>query len=128
MNERQSAWLRVARSFQRACRSFVHELRESVSSSKNRELDQRDVEIRISRGWATRCRSRFAMLAWVCLGLSVSFAPLYLVWYGEGREPLFGLPRVVGVPVCYVTILLPGLFFGRLGLHVCEWVRRRTEP
>ena len=83
-------------------------------AGENTEMN--DVTIRVSERWVRLARSPFAWFATALSGVSVSFAPLGLYFYGKGLEPVG--PSWFGVPLCWVIILVCGFFHMKLAQHV----------
>lgn len=109
----------------RAIRVFRNEMLRQSAASVQARLSSREVAIKISQEWARRCRSPLANVAIALSGVSVSFAPAFLYAYGRGYAPLG--PGTIGIPLCWLMILIPGIFFLRLGHHVLDWVRHADD-
>ena len=109
----------------RAFKAFRAELRrESVEYHRGR-LANREVSIRISRGWAWLCRSPLAFLPLVFSGLSISIAPIFLYEYGQGETPLG--PVLPGMYICWAIIVIPVVFYMGIGIHVIESLKSSRE-
>ena len=57
-------------------------------------------------------------------GISVTFAPLFLYWSGQGK---FDRYEKFVVPACFAVIYFVGLFYLRLGNILAKELRRRTD-
>jgi len=68
-------------------------------------------------------RSPIYFLATGLMGVSVTFAPLFLYWSGQGKF----LPDFewIIVPLCFAVIFFVSVFFSALGQIVAEALRRR---
>jgi hypothetical protein len=81
------------------------------------------VEVEIDSRWVKLVRSPLYWVIAAPSAVSITFAPLFLYWYGKGK----GFPGTewIAVPLCFVTIYFVGLFNMRLGIPVAEALRKR---
>lgn len=83
------------------------------------------VTIEVPSKWAWFVRSPLYFLVSSLVGVSVSFAPLFLYWSGRGWfYP--GYARVI-VPLCFVVIYLVPLFYIVVGQAVANQLRRSSK-
>jgi hypothetical protein len=68
-------------------------------------------------------RSPIYFLATGLMGVSVTFALLFLYWSGQGR--FFPDFEWIIVPLCFAVIFCVSVFFFALGQSVAEALRRR---
>jgi len=81
------------------------------------------IEVPSKWAWFVRSRLYFLVSSWV--GISASFAPLFLYWSGKGWfYPRFA--RVI-VPLCFVVIYLVPLFYIVVGQAVATQLRRSPK-
>lgn len=80
-----------------------------------------EVTIKIDRRWAQLARSPVASIATTFSGMSVSFAPLFLYFYGQGMAPIG--PSWLGIPLCWLIILGCGFFHIKLTQHVMKQLK-----
>jgi hypothetical protein len=83
------------------------------------------VTIEVSPKLVKIVRSPIYFLATGLMGVSPTFAPLFLYWSGEGR--FFPELKWIIVPLCFAVIFGVSLFFSALGQIVCEALRRRPS-
>ncbi|MFO7906840.1 MAG: hypothetical protein R6U98_29560 [Pirellulaceae bacterium] len=81
-----------------------------------------DEFIPIDRRYVKIARSRWTVILQILSGVSISFAPLALQFYGQDQE-MFG-PSYIGIPVSWAIILAGGMFHIRLANHVISRIRR----
>jgi hypothetical protein len=95
-----------------------------VGYCREGESRMNEVMIPIGSRWAKVARSRWAIVPTALSGVSVSFAPLFLYFYGQGSEPLG--PPWLGMTVCWTVILLSGFFHINLSQHVLSQLRKAS--
>ena len=83
-----------------------------------------NVTVEVSPTLAKIVRSPAHVIATALTGVSISFAPLFLYWSGQGKF----YPRYdwVAVPVCFAMIFLVPLYFYRLGNMVAKELRKHS--
>jgi len=81
------------------------------------------VTVEIDAKWIQRVRSRWFFVVAALTGVSVTFAPLYLVICGSVKD--FGLLEWILVPVCILTIYLVPGFYMRLAVEVMQQLRKQ---
>jgi hypothetical protein len=79
------------------------------------------VTVDIDSKWVRFIRSPLYVVISSLAGVSVSFAPLFLYWSGQGKF-FAGYERVI-VPICFAVIYLVPFVYIRLGLIVAAKVR-----
>ena len=80
------------------------------------------VTVDIDSSWVKFIRSPLYVVVSSLAGVSISFAPLFLYWSGQGK--FFGGYERVIVPVCFAVIYLVPFVYIRLGLRVAARVRK----
>jgi hypothetical protein len=84
------------------------------------------VTIEIDSRWVKIARSPLFFIVSMLQGVSVTFAPLFLYWSGQGKFDL--APQRVVVPLCFAVIFLVPLFYFRLGGVVIKELRQKEIP
>jgi len=79
------------------------------------------VTVDIDSKWVKFIRSPLYVVISSLAGVSVSFAPLFLYWSGQGKF-FVGYERVI-VPICFAVIYLVPFVYIRLGVIVAAKVR-----
>jgi hypothetical protein len=74
--------------------------------------------VQISGKWVGRLTSPLGLVAEGLSGVGATFAPLFLYWYGQGHRRPFGWPPEIGIPLCWLSIFFPAIFYFRLARHV----------
>jgi len=83
------------------------------------------VTIAIDSTWVRFARSPFYFIVSGLVGVSVTFAPLFLYWSGKGTfYP--GYARFV-VPLCFAVIYLVPSFYFRIGQAVVKELRQNSK-
>ncbi len=83
------------------------------------------VTIQIDAKWLRRIRSPLMWVVGTLQGVSVTFAPLFLLWAATGNFHVSG--RWVILPLSFVSILLVGWFYLLLGGEVIRELRKQTD-
>jgi hypothetical protein len=79
------------------------------------------VTVEIDQKWVRLARSPLYYIAAGLMGVSVTFAPLFLYWSGKGAF-FHGYEWII-VPLCFLVIfLVPGFYFG-IGTAVAKELR-----
>jgi hypothetical protein len=81
------------------------------------------VTVELDSKWARLARSPIYFVVAALQGVSVTFAPLFLYWSGQGKF-FPGSERIV-VPVCFAVIFLVPTFYFLLGTAVVRELRRK---
>ena len=82
------------------------------------------VTIELDTKWTRLVRSPIYVIVSALAGVSISFAPLFLYWSGQGK---FSSYEWIVVPLCFVIIYLVPLFYVRLGSAVAKELRHNLE-
>jgi hypothetical protein len=82
------------------------------------------VTIEMDSKWVKMVRSPLFWMVAALQGVSITFAPLFLYWSGEGRF-YHGLEWII-VPSCFAVIFLVGLFYFWLGGAVIGELRKKN--
>jgi hypothetical protein len=82
------------------------------------------VTIEIDSRWVKIAHSPLYWIVAALQGVSITFAPLFLYWSGEGWF-YHGWERII-VPSCFAAIVLVGLFYFWLGGVVIGELRKKT--
>lgn len=80
------------------------------------------VTIEIDTKWLRLVRSPLMWVIWTLQGVSITFAPLFLYWSGEGK--FFPSLRWLTVPLCFAIIFLIPFFYYMLGSEVVRELRK----
>jgi hypothetical protein len=82
------------------------------SQTKPRTPPQDTVTVQVDAKWLRRVKSPIIMTPIAAMtGVSVSFAPLYLLWCGQLAE--FGYSEWIGIPIAlFVINVVPGFYMG----------------
>lgn len=83
------------------------------------------VTIELDSRWAAILRSPIYTIVSALTGVSVTFAPLFLYWAGQGKFE-HQLPWLV-VPVCFAIIYLVPVFYFRLGNSIARELRQSPK-
>jgi hypothetical protein len=81
------------------------------------------VTVEVSLKLVKIVRSPIYFLATGLMGVSATFAPLFLYWSGQGK--FFPEFELIVVPLCFAVIYGVSVFFFALGQIVAEALRRR---
>lgn len=84
------------------------------------------VTVEIDSRWVKIVRSPLYWIVAALQGVSISFAPLFLYWSGKGK--FYPGYEWFIAPLCYVVILVVGLFYMLLGSAVIGALRKRDSP
>lgn len=90
-----------------------------VHQSKHRPwtLPEDTLAVQVDAKWLRRVKSPFIMGPIAALtGVSLTFAPAYLLWCGQMDE--FGIVEWIAVPVCFLTIYVVPSFYMSLASEV----------
>lgn len=79
------------------------------------------VTIQIDSKWVKVVRSPLWWIVAALQGVSITFAPLFLYWSGQGR--FFPSAKWIVVPVCFGVIFVVGFFYLSLGGEVIRALR-----
>jgi hypothetical protein len=77
------------------------------------------ITIEIDAKWARRVNSPLYWPIGALTGVSVSFAPMYLYWWGQRAETW-------KVLACFAVVYFVPLFYIRLGAEVIRAIRRQS--
>jgi RsiW-degrading membrane proteinase PrsW (M82 family) len=81
------------------------------------------VEVELDSRWVKLVHSPVYWIVAALTGVSITFAPLFLYYYGKGK----GFPGTewVVVPLCFATIYFVGMFYMMLGGAVVAALRKK---
>ena len=83
------------------------------------------VTVEIDPRWVRITRSPIYSIVTGLAGVSVTFAPLFLYWSGQGKfYP--GYERII-VPLCFVVIYCVPSFYFRLGSVLAKELRQNSK-
>ena len=83
------------------------------------------VTVEIDPRWVRITRSPIYFIVTALAGVSVTFAPLFLYWSGQGKfYP--GYERIT-VPLCFAAIYCVPSFYFRLGSVVAKELRQNSK-
>ena len=82
------------------------------------------ITITVSPAMVKLVRSPVYFVVAALTGVSVTFAPLFLYWSGQGK--FLGSEWIV-VPLCFAIICLIPAFYFRLGSPVLKALRQQSE-
>ena len=101
-----------------------------VYQSKHRPwtLPEDTVTVQVDAKWLRRVKTPIIIWPIASLtGVSVSFAPLYLLWCGQMDE--FGIVEWIGVPLCFVLIyVVPGFYMSLASEVMAQLVKSEKQP
>jgi hypothetical protein len=85
------------------------------------------VTVQVDAKWKRRVHSPLIFLPIAALtGVSVTFAPLYLLWCSQVAE--FGIVEWIGVPLCFLMIyFVPGLYMSLASEVIAELRKGETS-
>jgi hypothetical protein len=85
------------------------------------------VTVKVDAKWLRRVQSPFVMGPIAALtGVSISFAPLGLLWCGQAEQ--FGLVQWIVAPLCFLTIyLVPGFYMSLASEVMAELLKAGNE-
>lgn len=81
------------------------------------------VTIELNARWVKIIRSPVYFIVSALQGVSISFAPLFLYWCGQGKFAL--APRQIVVPLCFGIIFGVPMFYMLLGGAVIRELRKK---
>jgi hypothetical protein len=84
--------------------------------STDRVVSGNSVTVQISEDWVRRLNSPLFVVVGAFTGVSISFAPLGLLWLGIFNQ--WNVLTVSGAAVCFLMIYLVPLFYMRLAGQV----------
>ncbi len=84
--------------------------------STDRVVSGNSVTVQISEDWVRRLNSPLFVVVGALTGVSISFAPLGLLWLGIFNQ--WNVLTVSGAAVCFLMIYLVPLFYMRLAGQV----------
>jgi len=90
-----------------------------LHQSKHRpwKLPEDTITVQVDAKWLRRVKSPFIIGPIATLtGVSVTFAPLYLLWCGQMDE--FGIVEWISVPLCFLIIYVVPNFYTSLASEV----------
>lgn len=87
------------------------------------QLPENTITVQVDAKWLRRVKSPLIMLPIAALtGVSVTFAPLCLLWCGQIEK--FGIVEWICVPVCFLVInLVPRFYMGIAGEVIAQLVK-----
>ncbi|HZW92007.1 MAG TPA: hypothetical protein VFF64_03460 [Candidatus Eremiobacteraceae bacterium] len=83
------------------------------------------VTVEIGPKWVKMARSPIYFVVSGLMGVSVTFAPLFLYWSGKGK--FYPGYEWIVVPLCFATIDLVVTFYFGLGNVVARELRRNSS-
>ncbi len=83
------------------------------------------VTIEIDSKWVGIVRSPIYGLMSALTGVSITFAPLFLYWSGQGK--FYHAYEWIVVPLCFALIFFVPLFYFRLGNSVAKQLRQTSD-
>jgi hypothetical protein len=83
------------------------------------------VAIQIDARWLRRVKSPLFWVVGGLQGVSVTFAPLFLLWAATGNFQITG--RVFILSACFLSILLVGWFYLLLGHEVIRELAKQNR-
>jgi len=83
------------------------------------------VTVEIDPKWVKITRSPIYAIVSALTGVSVTFAPLFLYWAGEGK--FYPGYKWIVVPLCFAVIYFVPLFYIRLSAGVIKELRQAPK-
>lgn len=83
------------------------------------------VTIELNSRWLRLVRSPLIWVIWTLQGVSITFAPLFLYWSGNGK--FFPSLSWLAVPLCFALIFLIPAFYFWLGAEVIQELRKHGD-
>jgi hypothetical protein len=89
-------------------------------------IPEETITVQVDAKWLRRAKSPIIMMPIAALtGVSVTFAPLYLLYCGQFDE--FGIVEWIGVPICFLIIYLVPGFYMSLASEVLGQLVKQQE-
>jgi hypothetical protein len=83
------------------------------------------VTVEIDEKWVRIAGSPIYFIVSALAGISVTFAPLFLYWSGQGK--FYPSYEEIVVPLCFAVIYCVSIFYFRLGSVVARELRQGSR-